>query len=153
MFHQLQSCKEKLWKRWYQEYLLALRERHQCTNDKGSNLDIGDVVQIKKDQKNRGEWHVGIITKVVKINNVTVGAKIKLGTGTILERPIQMLHPLELQSERIKMDHAASKDTNEKEESSDIKTVNPNEHKNSARKAKTKAKERIRVYDKRTYER
>ena len=80
MFHQLQSCKEKLWKRWYQEYLLALREKHQCTNDKGINLDIGDVVQIKGDQKNRGEWHVD-----VKINNVTIGAKIKLGTGTILE--------------------------------------------------------------------
>ena len=43
------------------------------------------------------------------------------------------------------MDHAASKDTNEKEESSDIKTANLNEHKNSARKAKTKAKEGIRV--------
>ena len=101
LHRQIQSCKERLWKRWHDEYLLALRERHRCTKKaEQTTVNVGDVMQIKGKQKNRGEWRIGIVTKVVKINDVIVGAKLKLGTGIVLERPIEFLYPLELHSEQ-----------------------------------------------------
>ncbi|XP_066931847.1 uncharacterized protein [Clytia hemisphaerica] len=106
LLRQIQSGKEQLWKRWHQEYLLALlalRERHHCTKAGPTNIKVGDVIQIKGEQKNRGEWQICITTKVVKINNVVVGAKLKLGNGTVLDRPIQLLYPLELFSDQKKL--------------------------------------------------
>ena len=50
----LRSCKDALWKRWTREYLTALRERHNL-NSRGKSrpLEIGDVVIIRSEKKNR----------------------------------------------------------------------------------------------------
>ena len=131
LLRQIQSCKEQLWKRWHQEYLLALRERHQCIKTEQSEIKVGDVMQVKGEQKNRGEWRVGIVTKVIKIKDV-VGAKLRLGTGTVLERPVQLLHPLELFSEQTQIVR-----TEKRRELENETIARPK------RKAKTKAKERL----------
>ena len=53
----LKTCKDNLWKRWQREYLTAVRERHNLTH-KATKFQpqIGDVVIIKTDNKNRGTW-------------------------------------------------------------------------------------------------
>ena len=95
LYQHQERLKIALWKRWKTEYLAALRERHQCSKKTPPNISIGDVVQLKEDTKNRGEWRIGIVTKLVKVNNMILGAKVKTG-NKVLERPIQFLYPLEL---------------------------------------------------------
>ena len=39
------------------EYLVALREKHNLKNkDKNLKINVGDVVMIKGEEKNRGHW-------------------------------------------------------------------------------------------------
>ena len=52
----LKRCKEAVWKRWTNEYVRGLRERHIMLKGKPSTLSVGDVVIIKSDERNRGEW-------------------------------------------------------------------------------------------------
>ena len=55
-------CKEAVWRRWQQEYLKALRERHNMKyNQKAIKPATGDVVVIKGDERNKGKWKIGII--------------------------------------------------------------------------------------------
>jgi hypothetical protein len=96
MLKTTQHCKDSVWKRWRSEYLRALRERHFCSNNKFIKLKIGDIVQIKNDHKNRGEWNLGKITKLVKTDGIPLGAKIITKNNKISERPIEFLYPMEL---------------------------------------------------------
>ncbi|XP_046863293.1 uncharacterized protein LOC124457043 [Xenia sp. Carnegie-2017] len=58
----LKSCKQALWKRWSKEYLTALRERHNMSHGtKKFIVNVGDVVLIKSNEKNRGKWPLGIV--------------------------------------------------------------------------------------------
>ena len=52
----LRSCKEAVWRRWSREYLVALRERHNC-NGKGKaiSLNPGDIVLIHSEENNQGK--------------------------------------------------------------------------------------------------
>ena len=62
----LNRCKNALWKRWSEEYLQSLSDRHKCFNGIEPVLKVGDIVRIKGDKKNRGEWEIGIITRLIK---------------------------------------------------------------------------------------
>ena len=45
-----------MWRRFHREYLVALRERHNLNHkDKYADIQIGDVVVIKGESKNRGQ--------------------------------------------------------------------------------------------------
>ena len=55
----LARCKDVIWRRWSAEYLRGLRERHNMKHNKRQlSLTSGDVVIIKGDEKNRGQWTV-----------------------------------------------------------------------------------------------
>ena len=93
----LKSCKDALWKRWTREYLAALRERHgRGKEGKLKYLKRGDVVIIHSEEKNRGQWPLGIVEQLYGGRDGVIRA-VKLRTSkSILERPIQHLYPLEL---------------------------------------------------------
>ena len=58
----LRRCKEAVWRRWRNEYLRGLRERHnQQHGRKTSTPKVGEVVIIKSDEKNRGKWKLGVV--------------------------------------------------------------------------------------------
>eukprot|EP00794_Sanderia_malayensis_P001273 gene1273-biopygen494 len=97
----LRKCKDALWKRWQGEYLRALRERHNVMHKVTQReLEIGDVVTIKGDEKNRGQWKIGIVEELIPGRDGIVRA-VKLRAGkSHLERPIQFLYPLELHCDR-----------------------------------------------------
>eukprot|EP00795_Rhopilema_esculentum_P004342 gene4342-20557_t len=53
----LEKCKQNLWKRWTNEYVRGLRERHNLTNrGKEKTVSERDVVLIHADDKNKGKW-------------------------------------------------------------------------------------------------
>ena len=91
------QCKSRIWDRWRTEYLRGLRERHNLTHkSKDNTLNIGDVMLIKGDEKNRAKWKMGIVTELISgRDDVIRGAKLKTNNG-ILERAVQHLYPMEL---------------------------------------------------------
>ena len=107
----LKRCKDALWSRWTGEYLRALRERHVMKNNKSEvKLKAGDVVLIKGKERNRGKWNIGIIEEMIKGRDGIVRV-VKLRAGkSHLERPIQHLYPLELESEARKESRHAKLD-------------------------------------------
>lgn len=98
----LMKCRENLWKRGQNEYICALRERHTLKHkDKPERIKVGQVVLIKGDRKNRGEWDIGIIEQLIRGRGKVVrGARIKAKKSHI-ERVIQLLYPLELECDKI----------------------------------------------------
>ena len=75
----------------------ALRERHDATNQvREAQLEVGNIVMNKGEQKNRSKWRIGKVTGIlVGREDVTRGAKIQTAKSNI-ERPLQHLYPLEL---------------------------------------------------------
>ena len=91
------KCKEAAWKRWVHEYFAALRERNNLSlKRKPVKININNVVIIKGDEKNRGKWKIGIIENIFMGKHNTIRS-IRIRSGkNIIERPIQLLHPMEL---------------------------------------------------------
>ena len=93
----LKNCKDDLWKRWKKEYLAALRERHNLTHKVSKfQPQVGDVVIIKTDNKNRGTWPLAIVSETYPGKDGIIRAvELKTAHGR-LERPVQHLYPLEI---------------------------------------------------------
>lgn len=98
----LKRCKDALWSRWTSEYLRGLRERHRLEHKNRHIYPVrGDVVIIKCKEKNRGLWKLGIIEESISgQDGVVRGSKLRAGES-IMERPVQLLYPLALSSERL----------------------------------------------------
>ena len=96
----IKRYKEALWKRWKHEYLVALREKHNLKNkDKTFKINVGDVVLIKGEEKNRGHWKIGIVNHLYSgKDNIIRVAQLRIGKK-LIDRPIQLLYPLELHCE------------------------------------------------------
>ena len=48
----VKKCKEALWRRWNDEYVRALREKHDMGSGQKIDVRVGDIVLIKDDDKN-----------------------------------------------------------------------------------------------------
>ena len=84
------KCKEAAWRRFYREYLVALRERHSLNHkDKLAYIQIGDVVIIKGENKNRGHWKLAIVEKLQPGEDNAIRAVGLQIAKNYLERPIQ----------------------------------------------------------------
>lgn len=91
------------WKRWSKEYLLELREshRHLATTGTVSNVKIGEVVVVHDENHPRGFWRLGQVDRLITgKDGHTRGAVVRLsnknGHSTTLQRPLQLLYPLEI---------------------------------------------------------
>ena len=75
----LQQSKKSIWKRWSDEYLRGLRERHNMTHKgKDNTLSTGDVVIIKGEDRNRAKWKIGIVEEVITgRDGVVRGARLR----------------------------------------------------------------------------
>ena len=93
----LNKYKDDIWKRWRNEYLRGLRERHNMKHSgKESSIKEGDVVIIKGDVPNRYKWKLGVVSKLINgRDGVLRGAKLQCGRDH-LERAIEHLYPMEL---------------------------------------------------------
>ena len=84
------TFKERVWRRWTNEYLKSLRERHNLKHkSKDANIQIGDVVIIKGNEKNRAHWKTGIVVELFTgRDRVIRAAKLRAGKS-YLERAEQ----------------------------------------------------------------
>ncbi len=57
---------------------------------------MGDVVIIKSDERNRGEWPLGIVETLYERKDGVVRAVRSRAGKSFMERPVQHLYPLEL---------------------------------------------------------
>ena len=63
----LLKCKDAMWRRWSNEYLRGLRERHNQKHKKSSfTVAKGDVVIIQSDERNRGKWPLCVVKELYK---------------------------------------------------------------------------------------
>ncbi|XP_044179548.1 uncharacterized protein LOC122961024 [Acropora millepora] len=97
----LRKCKDAMWKRWTNEYLRGLRERHNLHYTKArGRVERGDVVIIKDENRDRNKWKLGIVEECIPGRDEIVRAvKLRAGKGH-LERAIQQLYPLELSCDK-----------------------------------------------------
>ena len=108
---------DNFWRIWRDYYLLSLRERYQrniksCRVQSDISPSNGLIVHIK-DKMPRGVWKMGRIVEVMKGKDGEVrSAKIRLPSGAVITRPINLLYPLEadmLESEEIKNENLVPK--------------------------------------------
>ena len=111
----LQRCRDNLWQRWKTEYLRTLRDRHNLKfKDREPHIAVGEVVLIRGDEKNRGQWSIGVVESLIKgKDDVIRGARLKTNKSHV-ERAVQLLYPLEL-----------SCDIEEAVEEGGLETLNP----------------------------
>ena len=62
----LSNALEQFRKRWHNEYLLALREKHYnlCAENPSHHLCVGQLVMVKHDNIHHIEWPLGVITAI-----------------------------------------------------------------------------------------
>ncbi|XP_028413913.1 uncharacterized protein LOC114536759 [Dendronephthya gigantea] len=94
---------QHFWKRWKGEYLTGLREFHKCTNGgKLRKVQKGDVVTVFGEGEKRCTWKLAVVEELIVGKDKEVrGAKVRLagkGKPRFLNRPIEKLFPLEVQS-------------------------------------------------------
>ena len=88
------------WKRWKSDYLLSLRETHRqhSTNSNAPEIKTGDV--ILQEDKPRALWRLARVKELITGRDGKVRAAIltvpsKDGETITLQRPVQVLYPLE----------------------------------------------------------
>ena len=93
----LRRVKDEMWRRWSNEYLRSLRERHRLKHkSQGHVVAVGDVVLVKSTERNRNKWPLGILeTLIVGKDGAVRAARLRSGRDR-LERAVQHLYPLEL---------------------------------------------------------
>ena len=96
----LEKCKDDIRKRWTKEYLYSLEERNRKTEKtKVRSMPTTGAVVLIKDSiaEKRGRWKLGRIEDEIRgKDGVLRGYKIKMGTGYVVERPVQLVADLEI---------------------------------------------------------
>ena len=94
---------DRFWKRWRQEYLLELRESHRYHRGHAnpSQVSVGDVVIVHSADQPRGFWRLGRVKEVLvgrdeKIRGAVLRVAGKGRQAKQLQRPLQLLYPLEI---------------------------------------------------------
>ena len=100
-----QRCRtlNTLWRYWYEDYLLSLRERRKVSHKAGrSDVDktplLHQVVLICDPDAPRGQWRLARISNLVLGNDGRIrSAELLLPNRTRLRRPLNHLVPLEVE--------------------------------------------------------
>ena len=87
-----------MWTRWRTEYVRALRERHDVTKKNQYYPELGEVVLIVSESKNKHEWNHGLVCEHLTGKDGVVRGVRMIVRNKIWERPIQLVCPLEVRS-------------------------------------------------------
>ena len=90
----LQNARQHAWSRWQKEYIHGLMESHRITRVDTQPPEVGEIVLIVGEEKNRGQWKKGRVLRIVKGADGVARGVILLHKGNQLERPIQCVCPL-----------------------------------------------------------
>lgn len=87
----------QFWKRWMSDYLLQLRSAHHAKPEENNDLKVGDIVIIHEPMRPKTMWKLGRITELHAGRDSHVrSCDLKLASGQILRRPVQLLYSLEV---------------------------------------------------------
>ena len=94
----LSNTLEQFRKRWHNEYLLALREKHYnlCAENPSYHLRVGQLVMVKHDNIHRIEWPLGVITAIYPDERGVVRTAEVEECGHRSLRSVTYLVPLEI---------------------------------------------------------
>ena len=98
MEKRIRAAKEVMWKRWQTEYVRALRERHDVTRTTPFHPEMGEVVLVVADSKNRHEWHHGLVCELLNGKDGVVRGVRMIVRNKIMEQSLQLVCPLEIRS-------------------------------------------------------
>ena len=91
----IKQCKEALQERWTHEYLVPFKEKHNLKHkDKTIKINVGDVVMIRGEEKNRGHWKI-VNPSVYWLRRWHHSSCSIRTRKKLIDRPIQLLYPLE----------------------------------------------------------
>jgi len=95
MNKRLEEAKAHAWRRWKREYI------HSLNKERAATPVVGEVVLVVGNEKNRGEWKKGKVSRLIQGKDGVVRGVILLHKGHTIERPLQLVCPLE-----IRVDHS-----------------------------------------------
>lgn len=94
-----QSIINAFWKRFHKEYLEYLRSAHRRTPTASHSIKIGDVCLLEDPAPSRAYWPLARVLALEGGANSDGRRRtctIKLQSGQVVRRPIQLLYPLEI---------------------------------------------------------
>ena len=95
----VKTMTDHFWNTWRKEYLTTLRESNTKKANKGQTIEKGDIVIVFEENVPRHLWRMGRVEDLLisTSDNRIRGATVRLGkTGTLLNRPVNKLYPLEI---------------------------------------------------------
>ncbi len=144
---------DSFWKLWHEDYLNILRMRSQNIHRHPriiakSSPWIGELVLIHDPDMSRGAWRLGRILSLKTDGTEVKSAEVKVSTGRVIRRPINLLYPLEIPNVVGDAEVESKRDTVDKAAS--VRSIEPsatpddNSHSGrSLRKTAIKCRERI----------
>ena len=94
----LSNALECFRKRWHNEYLLSLREKHynRCAENPTHHFSVGKLVMVRHDNVHHIEWPLGVITAIYPNERGVIRTAEVEECGKLSLRPVSYLVPLEL---------------------------------------------------------
>jgi hypothetical protein len=113
-------------------------ETHRSKTKGGGRIpEVGDILLIVGDEKNRGEWKKGRVLRLVKGKDGVVRGVVLCHNGRRIERPLQLVCPLELQ---------VGKPVEEEEQSKEV-AENGRVRRNAAKRAEQQIRTQLEEED------
>ena len=99
LYRRMNNAREHAWHRWKKEYVHGLMEAHRIKMGREPQVpEIGEMVLVVGEEKNRGEWMKAKVVRHLKGNDGVVRGVGLLHKGNQIQRPLQLVCPLEIGS-------------------------------------------------------
>ena len=112
----MKQKREHASQRWKTEYVHSLMEHHRVIKGENACPEVGEMMLVVGEEKNRAEWKRGKVVELIKgKDNAVRGVKI-LTKGHTIERPLTLVCSLELKETEIeepKLKETKPKETDE----------------------------------------
>ena len=87
MAKRLEDAKANAWKHWKRENVYSPIESHRLNKETGTIPQVGEIVLIIGDEKNRGEWRKGKVVRLIKGKDDVVRGVTLLHKRHTIDRP------------------------------------------------------------------
>ena len=99
LYRRLNNAREHAWRRWKKEYVHGLMEAQRIKRGREPQVpEIGEIVLVVGEGKNRGEWMKAKMVRHLKGNDGVVRGVELLHKGNQIQRPLQLVCLLEIGS-------------------------------------------------------
>ncbi|XP_028395676.1 uncharacterized protein LOC114519703 [Dendronephthya gigantea] len=116
MHRRLNVARQHAWNRWHKEYIHSLMESHRIVKGDGQLPMLGGIVLVLGKEKNRGLWKKGKVLRRILGKDGVVRGVVLRHKGHEIERPIQLVCPLEIRSREVEEPKTPTPEVEEKRE-------------------------------------